>query len=377
MQNTVWGRAARAAASAWLAANLLQGGVGLLIWRLFSPLRPLDAQNLWGVAPVESGLRGALLGVWLRWDAIHYLRIAQVGYAETMLSNFFPLYPLLGRWLGVGDELMGLWLLSRLAFAAALILLYRLTAVFADEAVAGRAVFACAFFPTAVYWLAPYPMSLALAWTLGAVWLAVQRRWLAAALCGLLAGLTHGTAAPLTLALLGLLVEQARRERRVWLGLPAAFTPALGTLAFFAWRTAQGFPNLNAVRATFWGRVVQPPWLFYQEFGRFFGGYTRHGDGWINFAILLLALLLTVWGLRRLPWPFLLYQAGMFLLLTVTVVPGTPFEGVGRYTLLMFPLYGLLAAWAKSPRRRLLLVALGVFFALGLAGVYFLWGWLA
>ncbi|MBP7228504.1 MAG: hypothetical protein KA988_05285 [Longilinea sp.] len=373
----IWKRAAWTALTAWMGVSLAQGGLGLLLWALFRPLRPLSPLYFWGVEPIDEGLRGALLGVWLRWDAVHYLRIAQAGYSDDQLSNFFPLYPLLGRLIGGGDALLGLMLVSRLALLIAFVLLYRLAAQVLDESVARRAVWVCAFFPTSVYLFAPYPMGLALALTLAAVWLAWRGQWLGAGVCGLLAGLTHGTVAPLTLALLALWVGQVRQTRRTWLALPAALMPALGTLTFFAWRTAQGFPDLNTVRLTYWGRVVQPPWDYYQEFVRFFTFNRFDSDGWINLVVLLLAILLTVWGLRRLPLPLTLYQGGMFLLITVTVVPGTPFEGAGRYVLMMFPLFLLLGAWANSPFRRLLLTALTVFLSLGLAGIYFFWGWVA
>ena len=56
-----------------------------------------------GVQVVSAGPAGALLGVWQRFDAIHFMRIASAGYNAPDLSAFLPLFPLVSR--GLGDLL--------------------------------------------------------------------------------------------------------------------------------------------------------------------------------------------------------------------------------------------------------------------------------
>ena len=50
-------------------------------------------------APFEPGCAAApLLRAFTRWDAAHFLRVAQHGWRDEWSFAFFPLYPLLMRW---------------------------------------------------------------------------------------------------------------------------------------------------------------------------------------------------------------------------------------------------------------------------------------
>src|SRR5215210_2006033 len=69
-----------------------------------------------------------------RWDSVWYLRIADSGYGDSAArAAFFPLYPLLVRVAATpggaseGALLVAGYLVSVVAFLAALVLLYRLT----------------------------------------------------------------------------------------------------------------------------------------------------------------------------------------------------------------------------------------------------------
>jgi len=48
------------------------------------------------IPPIENGIAAPLLGVWLRWDVVHYLRIVLFGYNQLDLTAFYPVYPLPG-----------------------------------------------------------------------------------------------------------------------------------------------------------------------------------------------------------------------------------------------------------------------------------------
>jgi hypothetical protein len=364
----------------WLVLNLLLSGMGVLAWRLNSPLRPAELNNLWGTTPIDEGPPGALEGVWLRWDALHYYHIAQHGYDTEVVSAFFPLYPLLGRatgWLLGGDNLGGLLLVSRLAFLFALVMLYKLTAGLFDDKTATAAILCAAFYPLGVYWFAPYPLALALLLSLLCLQSALHKHWLAATLFGLAAGLTHGTTVPLALALLTLWFQQTRKEHRSWLLLPATASPLLGTAMFLAWRSMNGFADFNAVQAKYWTRVVQPPWMIVGDFQRFFTAYLGHGDGWVDMLLFVFAAGMTIVVLRKLPAAFSVYQVSLLLFICSTAMYNTPFGSMGRFLLIAFPVY--IAAGLMVPGKwgRLALFSLGLFSYLFLAVVYFQWGWLA
>lgn len=59
-----------------------------------------------------------------QWDSEHYLSIAQNGYTSVWQTAFFPLIPVLIRFIGV----KGLLIVNQAAFFAVLFLLYSLTA---------------------------------------------------------------------------------------------------------------------------------------------------------------------------------------------------------------------------------------------------------
>lgn len=364
----------------WAGAMLLFSALGLMAWWMFSPIRPADPQKLWETVPLESGLPGGLLGVWMRWDGIHYLRIAQEGYSQDMLTAFFPLYPLLGRWVGAvlgGSVLAGLLLVSRIALLAGFYFLYRIVQAYFDAGTAKKALVFCVFFPTSVYLFAPYPLSLALMFSLAAVWFAIQKKWLLVMLAGLLAGLTHGTVLPLAAGLVVIAIAQVWKQWRNWPVLLAAGSPLMGTALFLAWRSWAGFPDYGWLLAHYWFRVSQAPWMIIEDFKRFYWGYMGHADGWVNLVLLLIAVGLTIWSFRKIPLAMWIYQLTGLVFLCSTAVLNTPFGSTGRYLLLMFPLFIEIALIAHGRISRLLILAVWLFASLFLAMVYFMWGWLA
>jgi hypothetical protein len=105
---------------------------------------------------------GDLLAVWNRWDAPHYLFVAQHGYAPTgegrLFLVFFPLYPWLVRataWV-VQDALSAAFLVSGVASVLAVVLLYRLARLDVAEPVARRAALFALVFPTSYFLHIPY-----------------------------------------------------------------------------------------------------------------------------------------------------------------------------------------------------------------------------
>ncbi len=364
----------------WLALNILLTGMGVAAWKLHSPIRPADLLNLHGTVPIDEGLAGALEGVWLRWDAVHYLHIAQQGYDNEVVSAFFPLYPLLGRAVGGlldGDELAGLLLVSRLAFLLALVVLYQMTAECFGDEVATFAIIFTALYPMGVYWFAPYPLSLALLVSMLSLRWAMQRRWLPAALAGLAAGLTHGTSVPLALGLLTVWFLQVRKEKRAWLLLPAAAAPLLGTLTFFAWRMHAGFPAMDDLLARVWLRVMQPPWMVVEDFDRFFSSYLGFPDGWVNLTLFLFGVGLTVVCIRKLPPPLWLYQLCLILYICSTANYSTPFGSYGRYLMMGFPVFMVMPVALHSKAAKMVVLTVWLFSMLLLGVVYLEWGWLA
>src|SRR5471032_2484403 len=133
-----------------------------------------------------------MLAVWGRWDAEHYIGIAEQGYHGTEVA-FFPLYPLLIRIVGsvTGSHLIAGLLISNIASFFWLLFFYKLVEHQFNRQVAHRATFYISIFPTAVFFSAVYSESLFFALTVASFYYIRERKWLVAGAIGFFAALTR------------------------------------------------------------------------------------------------------------------------------------------------------------------------------------------
>ncbi|HEX2978885.1 MAG TPA: mannosyltransferase family protein [Anaerolineaceae bacterium] len=366
----------------WFLSRLALWCWGAFLWMMrMIPGQPAHA-FYYEIQPVQTGLAAPFLWTWLRWDGVNYLRIAQSGYNAEDLSAFFPLYPLLARWLSPftgGSQLAALLLVSNLAFLGVLVLLYQLVEQDFDAPAAKRAVVAAVLFPTAFFFFTPYPQALALLTTLAAYTCARRSKWLLAAVFGLVTGLTHTTVQP-TAILLAILVFRSLRQQWKWtrLGLFAvALTPLLGYAAYLAWRVHAGFPPLLELMQSLWGVYPTLPWKAIAEIPLMVKGPFFATVGWVDILMFLLAAGMILRGYRRIPWEAWFYQVSLLICLLMVTTPGGPLHGMMRYILIMFPLYVEIGLWTRTKLRKLFAVGIGVALQLYLASLYLLWAWVA
>src|SRR5471030_3341835 len=133
-----------------------------------------------------------MLAVWGRWDAEHYIGIAEQGYHVTEVA-FFPLYPLLIRIVGsvTGSHLIAGLLISNIASFFGLLFFYKLVEHQFNRQVAHRATFYISIFPTSVFFSAVYTESLFFALTVASFYYIREHRWMTAGAIGALAALTR------------------------------------------------------------------------------------------------------------------------------------------------------------------------------------------
>lgn len=364
----------------WFAGRIFISAWGALLWLAGLPPFNTNPAFYFEIQPLTTGLAAPLLGIWQRWDGINYLRIVLSGYHADDLTAFFPLYPLLGRGLarltGI-DPLVALILIANLAFLFALVLLYQITCKHYSENAARGAVVAAAMFPTAFFFYAPYPQSLALLLTLLAWWGAYHRRWLLALLAGIAAGLAHSTVVPLALMLAFEAVRAVRTgtQKRRWIALLVPFAPLMGVALFLAWRESRQFVPIDMVMAVLWGRISVWPWQSFLDIPKMFIYGWVKGSGWTNLLLLALAIAALVWGWRRLLPAHWLYQFVLLLFLLSTEIRTGPLVSFGRYMLVMFPIFILIGQWATTKNRRLASLTVGMVLQLFLSGLFFLWAW--
>ena len=130
--------------------------------------------------------KNLFLDGWFRWDSGWYRHIVEKGYTAIELAPgqrdivFFPLYPLLVRYLGwiTGDVYTAALIVSHLALLVATVLFYRLVARRWSEEAAQKSTLLLLCYPYSFYFSAMYTESLCLLWVVAAFYFAERKRWL-------------------------------------------------------------------------------------------------------------------------------------------------------------------------------------------------------
>lgn len=318
-----------------------------------------------------------------RYDSGWYHGIASQGYAfvEGGRSNlaFFPLYPQLmgagGRMLGGTQEqfyFAGI-IVSWLAFALAMPLLYRLASldVSRDEAI--RATTYAAVFPSAYFFGVVYSESLFLL-TLVAAALALRKRhWVLGALSGAAMTATRVNGVMFVPALAWIAWRSSdgtRRDRACALFAAGASVLGIGAYSYFNYRLS-GNPFEWYDSITRWG---------YSPGGNPFSSILAVGEALLTrpmqyltyekmapydtfnalAAMLALATVPLVW--KR----FGTGYAAVIVLGLLLPLSSGQLEGLGRYCAVLFPIPLLLGSMQGQARHTWLIACFVAFFTLGL-----------
>lgn len=291
-------------------------------------------------------------------DANWYVGIAEHGYQEGPFKAdvprnwaFFPLFPMtlrLASHLTNEFALTGM-ALSHLFFLVALFLLHRLCLSFRLTAdAADRCLSYLAFFPTSYFFSLPLPEALFLMLTVGSFYLAKRDKWWLAGSCGAFASATRTTGV-LLLPALAVLYWQTHRPLRSWRKdiLALLFIP--GGLVFFMIYLKATTGNLFAFgdAMTAWGREAGFFLLPLLDYLRHPAAIAAHWDfRLLNFLAAVLTLAAGgVLLVRR------QFGLGAFTLLSALVaLSSTMLQSQARYMMVVFPVYLVLATWARRPK---------------------------
>lgn len=116
-----------------------------------------------------------------RWDCGWFTRIAMDGYQDPAWSNFFPLFPMLGRAVNALTGIpipIALLVCANLAALAGLLMVYKIFLELEGEAVARTSLSLLAAWPFFFFQATGYPESIMLLSTALAIWLAMRQRHL-------------------------------------------------------------------------------------------------------------------------------------------------------------------------------------------------------
>ena len=355
----------RAALAPWAVARALVLGA-LWVSRFLADKLPASARTH---AP-SAGL--------FAYDGGWYRDIAEKGYSALPHAGlrFFPLYPLLSRWLGVLLLDHTSVALVAIANVGALVLgamLHRLVLRETNDAgLAARTVWLVALIPASLCLVLSYAESLMMLAAVGMFLSIRSRRWLPAVAFGLVAGLTRPVG---VLLVVPAAIEAARmwrdaggRERLV--RLVAVSSPALGMAAYLAWVGAVfGDPLLPfsvQSRHDLRGASVDPVTHVVHTVRDLING-DRFGAGLHLVWLALFAVLIVVIA-RRLPASYTAY-AGVSLLLATTAGNISSFE---RYVFSTIPFVIALAMLTRRDLvdRMVVAIAAGALVAYSVLAFY-------
>ncbi len=346
---------------------------------------PALERPYFGIAPLNQGLPGLLVGPWQRFDTLHYIALALEGYRPNSSHTVFPpLYPLLIRLLGdlLGRQyVLAALLISNLCAIGYLTMLFLLAEQEVGLAAARRAQFYAWIYPWAFVLLAGYSESLFLLLVALAFWMALRGRGWAAGLCGALAALARLQGAILILPLLFLAWRRCRGQPRGGQprGLPLPvwpFLPALASAGFLVGRAEAGIEPIAVTYATWWHHRATFPWVGVVANVQNMLHGMAHPTDYLDLLAACLAVMLVVGVWRRLQPAYALYMTVALLFNISHLRVPHPMCSVGRHTVELFPMFFLLGRWAEhSTWRNRLVVFSSVLLWLWLSGQFVLWGW--
>lgn len=290
-------------------------------------------------------VHGALgwLQIWDRWDALHYLRLAEQGYTarDKLLLVFYPFYPWLVRSAAVifGDYLFSGFVVSTLASLVAGLLLFRLARLDLPTLAAERAVWFLFIFPTSFFMHITYTESVFLTLVLGAFLGARGERWLIAGLLGSFATLTRTNGILLVPAIAleaALTFHRTRRWQWQWLWIliiPSGFL-------IYLWLNKHVTGNpffFQAAMQEHWRKSLSSPLHGILEAARNMrrtpSDAVMVGFHEVLFALITLVCTALCFVRQRASY-------GLWMILNWALFAGTSFvQSIPRYALVLFPMF--------------------------------------
>lgn len=329
-----------------------------------------EARAGWSSMPYQwkEGVGYKLVGVWERWDACWYTKLATFGYRPNDGGDgwFYPAMPALMRLVGTavdGTYVVAGLVVSSVALVLALWAMHRLIVPTFPERVAQRAMLFLVIFPGALFLFAPFTESVFIAASAWAIDSARLRRWPAATALAALAALTRPVgfllAVPLAWIAYGAWRSGDRRPRDLVALAPALAAP-LATLGFIAYAQRATGGSTVATLQGLGSSAFSMPW---DLVGAAWRWATAKGDPLeaLNVAALVIFIGLVVVGIRLLPLDLTLYAAAM-LVPVATRTYAIPLSGTTRYLIVAFPAFIVAALLAERRRLRWLWATVSLLF---------------
>ena len=336
-------------------------------------------------------------GRFVRWDAGYYLGIAQNGYRINGDERaFFPLYPLLCRFISKLTSISLLWsgfFISVLSFIASVLVFYRWVLIDYTPQVAFLSVLWICVFPMSFFFVAFYPEALFLLLSILSIYFARRGRFIIGGLAIALAGASRPQAFLLAIPFIMEFLQQRNFSTAQLLkfgtGVLIAPMGMIGYLGFISFQSGSAnlFLSYMSIHASDWNRYITWPWLsLFDQLRSIFLGIDINKD-WFSRVIVvqdlfytLLGGVLAIWSISKLRLSSALFLISSMLFYMANHGPyGYAFWSMPRWVASLYPLYlGLALITLKLPVFfRWLFIAISVIL-LGLLSAWFVTGrWVA
>ncbi len=301
-----------------------------------------------------AGLHG-WFELWNRWDALHYMDLAQLGYTATGEKSvqivFFPFYPWMVRLFSfvIRDVLISAFAVSAVASIAAGLLLKRLVELDFSEDVARSSVWFMFIFPTSYFLHIPYTESVFIACVLGCLLAARTNHWILAGFLGQTACMTRINGLLLVPVLAFEIFQQFRATKKwdwQWLGLLIIPTGFIAYLGLNKSITGSSFTFLK-VQKEHWFKTMTWPWVGISgKWDSMQGGSPSESImvGMQELLFITIGFVALIWCWRRLrPSYGIWVTLNWILFVSTSFVLSTP-----RYVLTLFPIYILFAVISRK-----------------------------
>ncbi|KKR69913.1 MAG: hypothetical protein UU12_C0034G0003 [Candidatus Woesebacteria bacterium GW2011_GWA2_40_7b] len=326
----------------------------LLITRVLILILPWLTVNLLFPENAPQNFVNFTQNTWARWDAPHYLYLAQHWYTnvgdEANFIVFFPLYPLLLKFVGLfftNTALTGV-ATSIILFILGCYFFYKLVEIDYGEKIAKTSVIVMAIFPTAYFFNAPYTESLFLLLFSASLYSARKGNWI---LAGILTGLGC-VSRPFGLLLVpAILIEWYFSKNRRWKTIPIIVIPSIFAVLSYLYLNKNIYGDYFAfqkILAVHWQKHFLSPFLSVRDSWRiaFSGGLNNFVVlvGWAEAITITLAWILIPFAFKflRRSWA-VYYTLSIILFSSTSFILSTP-----RYLLSIPPFFVLIALAEKK-----------------------------
>lgn len=286
-----------------------------------------------GQFPHSGKFSGDFFTAFSNWDGGHFLGIAQSGYSQKFQYAFFPLYPMLIKYLSIltNNNLASAILISGGSAFLGLHFLYKLTAKLFDKRIAGKTLLALIFFPTSFYFLTAYSEGLFFLLTVLTFYFLEGRKYFWASVFAALGTATRLAGIALVLALIIEVWASAGINRKNWM----IFLSPLGLLIYALFLLKQtGDPFYFATAELHWQRSLTIPGLNFWDSIK-----SLSSQGGVDLLFAIFGMGLAIRSFRFLPTSYAIFTA-----VSVLIPLFTPtLSSIPRFLLTAFPIFILLA----------------------------------